>query len=606
MKYQPTTIPNLFDVGMPRNTSGVLAATKRDGKWIETSVEEFKTKVRHFALGLHKLGISKGDKVAIHSENCTEWLIADLAVLSLGAADVPIYTTQNGEQVQYILENSEAKAYLFSKDELVDESWSFVTAAGNVEHHIAFLGSSKDGVQLFNDVLKAGEELDQKESTLFEQLKNDVEPDDLATLMYTSGTTGMPKGVMLAHNNMGSNVNASMERVPFEPTPKPGEKMLSYLPLSHVFERMVNYMYMKMGYPVYYIEDVNDIKEDFTEIQPKFFATVPRLLEKIYVGIKGKGQTMSGLQKQIYYLAVHMAEKYDPSNPPKGLGAVKHGLADKLVYSKIRDVFGGNLVGMISGGAALSPEIMKFVNALGIYCGQGYGLSETSPVIAVTEPGNLIPGSVGQPLTDVEVKIAGDGEILTKGPNVMKGYFKNEEKTKETFSEDGWLQTGDVGHVDEKGNLYVTDRKKSMFKLSTGKYVAPQPIENSLVNSPYVEQAVVIGFQRKFCSALIVPSEENLKNRLTKSGDWKEGERMSMNPKVRELIQKEIDEVNKNLSKWEQVKKFSILDEPLSVEAGELTPTLKLKRPTINKRFSGVIDDIYTSSDEGKGKELVS
>lgn len=426
-----------------------------------------------------------------------------------------------------------------------------------------------------------------------------MKPDDLATLIYTSGTTGMPKGVMLTHNNIASNVLASKEKLPFDKEEFYKQRVLSYLPLSHVFERMIDYMYISMGCRIFYTEKIEEVRDDFKHIKPFFFATVPRLPEKIQTGVKVKGQEFSGIKKSIYYWAIYLTEDYDPEHPPTGIAAIKHKIADKLVYSEIREMFGGSLQGMVSGGAALSPEVFKFMNAIGFICVQGYGLTETSPVITVQKPGEMRIGTSGKPLRDIEIKIADDGEILTRGPNIMKGYYKNEEKTKEVITEDGWFKTGDVGKIDEDGYLYITDRKKSMFKLSTGKYVAPQNIENKLQNSGFIDRVIVIGYKRKFCSALIIPDYANVKKRLKRSGYTPE-EPYSEDEKIRELIQKEVDKVNKDLSPWETIKKFVLLEEPLTVEADELTPTMKVKRNVINEKFSDEIESMYEDEEDEK------
>ncbi len=591
MGYEPTTIIKEIDKGIEEHKADVFIATKRNGEWIKTGKAEFEEKVKHLALGLHELGVRKGDRVSVHSENSAEWVICDQAILSLGAANVPIYTTQPGNQIKYILENSGAKVHIVSNDELFAETKSLMKSIENVEAVITIFGSKHKKLKPFESILEMGKKRAEEEPGLLESLKNEISPDDLATLIYTSGTTGDPKGVMLTHHNISSNLLASLERVPFDNDVKENEQMLSYLPLSHVFERLITYMYLRLGYPIYYIEDINEIRDDFSYVKPFFIATVPRLLEKIHTGIKVKGQEMSGIKKQLYYWAINRALDYDPENPPSGLGAVKHKLADKLIYSKIRELFGGRLLGFISGGAALSPDIFKFFNAIGLYCGQGYGLTETSPVISVTDSNHMRVGSSGRPLSNVEVKIADDGEILTKGPHVMKGYFNNEEKTREVMTDDGWFKTGDVGKL-EDNYLYITDRKKSVFKLSTGKYIAPQVIENKLTNSGYVDQAMVIGYKRKFCSALIVPNFDNVKKRL-KSKGYSVPDEMSTDENVRTLMQKEVDKVNSELSPWETVKKFTLLDEPFTIESGELTPTLKVKRSVVNERYQEEIDSMY-------------
>ena len=591
MVYDPTTIIDEIDKGIERHDSDTFISTKRNGEWVETGKDEFKEKVRNLALGLYELGVRRGDRVSVHSENSAEWVICDQAILSLGAANVPIYTTQPGEQIKYILENSGAKVHIVSNDELFADTKSLMKSIENVEAVITIFGSKHKKLKPFESILEKGRQKHDESPGLFEELKSKISPDDLATLIYTSGTTGDPKGVMLTHNNIGSNLLASLERVPFDDDVEAGEQMLSYLPLSHVFERLITYMYLSLGYPIYYIEDIDEIRDDFSYVQPFFIATVPRLLEKIHTGIKVKGQEMSGIKKQLYYWAINRAHDYDPENPPSGLGAIPHKIADKLIYSKIRELFGGRLLGFISGGAALSPEIFKFFNAIGLYCGQGYGLTETSPVISVTDTDHMRIGSSGTPLSNVEVKIAEDGEILTKGPHVMVGYYNNEEKTKEVLTDDGWFKTGDIGKL-EDNYLFITDRKKSVFKLSTGKYVAPQVIENKLTNSGYIDQAMVVGYKRKFCSALIVPDFANIKKRLTDKG-FSIPDNINEDDKVRARIQKEVDKVNRELSPWETVKKFTLLDKAFSIESGELTPTLKVKRSVVKERYQEQIDSMY-------------
>ena len=586
------TLPDLLFKGFEKFPQGLFSSTKRNGKWHETDVEEFKNKVMFFSLGLYELGVRPGDKVSLHAENSTEWLICDFAILALGAVSVPIYTTQPGEQIKYILENSDSKVHIVSNDEMFADTKPLIKSVSGVKAIISIFGTKLKKLKVFDEILEKGEKLQKKQPDLFNSLKEDVKPEDLATLIYTSGTTGLPKGVMLTHHNISSNVSTSLEKLPFDDEEFYGQDVLSYLPLSHVFERMVDYMYISMGCRIHYIEEIEEIKDDFMHVKPFFFATVPRLMEKIQTGVKVKGQEMSGLQKNLYYWAIYLTEKYDPENPPTGFAALKHRIADKIVYSKIRDLFGGKLRGIVSGGAALSPEIFKFINAIGIVCVQGYGLTETSPVITVQSPGAMRIGSSGKPLRNVEVKIADDNEILTRGPHVMKGYYKDEEQTKEVMTDDGWFKTGDIGKIDEDGYLYITDRKKSMFKLSTGKYVAPQNVENQISGSGFIEQVVVIGFQRKFCSALIVPAYDNVLKRLKRDG-YEPDKPYSKDEKILELIQQEVDKANKTLSPWEQVKKFVLLEEPLTIDSGELTPTMKVKRPVVLEKFEDEIESMY-------------
>jgi len=592
MKYEPKTLIEIVDEGLAYYPEGMFISTKRNGKWHNMAVEDFIEKIKFFGLGLVKLGVEKGDKVSLHSENRTEWLIADQAILSIGAVSVPIYTTQPGEQIKYILENSEARVHIVSNDEMFADTKPIIKSVKPVTSVITFDPSKHKKLKHFDDILELGRQMHEEIPGLFNQLKLELDPEQMATLIYTSGTTGTPKGVMLTHNNISHNVRASIDRMPFKPGELKGRNVLSYLPLSHVFERLMSYMYISMGCKIYYTEDINEIRQDFQAVKPWFMATVPRLMEKIQTGVKVRGQELSGIQKQLYYWAIHRTENFDPDNPPSGLRAIPHKLADKLVYSKIRDLFGGELKAVVSGGAALSPEVFCFINAIGIFIGQGYGLTETSPVICVQEQGNMKVGSSGKPLPDVKVKIADDGEILVKGPNVMKGYYKLEKESGEVFTEDGWFKTGDIGKLDGEGNVYITDRKKSVFKLSTGKYVAPQNVENQLLNSGFIDQIVVLGYKQKFCSALIVPAFDNVKRRLKRDGkDVKDP--MSEDPDVRSLIQKEVEKFNRNLSPWEQVKKFELLDEMLSIENGELTPTMKVKRSVVKEKYSHLIEKMY-------------
>lgn len=594
MKYDPTTILSIVEQGYEKNKTGIYSAVKRNGEWIETSVDDFKQMVHDLALGLYELGVRKGDKVSLHAENSTEWLVIDQAILSIGAAVVPIYTTQPGEQIKYILENSEAKVHFVSNDEVFAETKPLIKGVENVKAIISVLGSDHKKLRTFDDILEMGHKRGEEDPALFEKLRNEVEPEDLATLIYTSGTTGVPKGVMLTHHNIASNALAAHEIFPFDTDDYETPKVLSYLPLAHMFERTASYIYAYVGVPPYYIEDVEDIRDDFASVKPIYLVTVPRLLEKIVTGIKVKGQEMSGLKKQLYYWAVNLAEEYDPENPP---AKWKWKIADKLVYAKIRELFGGRMVGFNVGGAALSPNIARFINGIGIYCGLGYGLTETSPVLTGPPKGELRIGSSGKAITDVELKIAEDGEILAKGPYIMKGYYKMPDKTDEAIDSDGWFHTGDIGHLDEDGWLFVTDRKKSLFKLSTGKYVAPQPIENALVNSGFIEQAVVVGSEHKFCGALIVPNWENMKKRFQTKGYTFPKENITENEYVIKRIQKEVDKVNEDLSKWEKVKRFKLLKDQFTIEDGEITPTLKVKRNVINEKYKEQIDSIYADED---------
>ncbi|HEU4558497.1 MAG TPA: long-chain fatty acid--CoA ligase [Longimicrobium sp.] len=590
--YAPTTILSLVEQGLPKNVTPTTVATKRDGTWVETSRAEFERQVELFAYGLRALGVRRGDRVALHSENSAEWLIADQAILSLGAVNVPIYTTQPADQIEYIVENSEAVAYIVSSQKLHAAVAEVLGRATGLRATIGIRGAFTDGMLGWQEVLAKGEQAKAAEPDYFRLSRAEVRPDDLATLIYTSGTTGTPKGVMLTHWNLASNVLCSLERMPWDIEASRGEKILSYLPLSHVFERMLSYLYLYIGYPVWFVENFEEMLKDLAHVQPVHFSSVPRLLEKVHSAIHAKSATLKGAQKKIFDWGIGLADRYDVEKPLGFGDKVQYAAADALVFKKVRALFGGKLVAITSGGAALSKEVMNFINAVGIFCGQGYGLSETSPVIAVYTRGHLRAGSVGEPITGVEVKIETDGEICVRGPNVMQGYFKMPEATAEVLTDDGWFKTGDVGHLDQDGCLFITDRKKELMKLSTGKYIAPQPIERRLAASRYIEQAVVIGNSRQFCTALVVIDVVAVGNWIKERGDEIPDD-VAGHPTVKELIQKEIDAVNTDLPHWEQVKKFALIARPWSIETGELTPTLKIKRRVIHEKHADDIQTLY-------------
>ncbi len=597
MKYEPAVVPLLIDERLERNKLGIAAAVKRNGKWIETSVADFRNKVKMLGLGLYALGVRKGDRVSIHSENSTEWLICDQAVLSIGAVNVAIYTTQPADQISYILENSEAKVHIVSNDELFKETKSLIKPIKSVTSIISIQPTKHKKLLGFEQVMEMGKELHNEKSTLFDELRNAINPEDLANINYTSGTTGVPKGVMLSHMNLASNTIASATRMPFNVDETDHPKILSYLPLAHMLERIATYLYIHEGASIYYVEDIQEFKTDLITIKPIYFATVPRLLEKIMTGLKARGQELKGIKKTLYYWAIKFAELYDPEHPPSGVDAVKWNFADKLVYSKIREGMGGNLIGTTVGGAALSPNVMRFFNGIGYKVGMGYGLTETSPVMTSSLPTQIRIGSAGLPLEDVEIRIAEDGEIQTIGPNVMQGYYKLPDKTAEVMTADGWFCTGDIGFIDDEGWLFITDRKKSMFKLSTGKYVAPQPIENALMNSGFIDQALVIGNQEKFCAAIIVPDWSNMKKRFESNGHTFPDENVTENEFIIHRIQKEVDKVNMKLPHWEKVKKFILIEEAFTIEKGELTPKMSIRRNVVKEHNKEVIAELYADSE---------
>lgn len=597
MKYEPAVVPLLIEEGMKKNKLGILSAVKRNGQWIETTVDDFKKQVRNLAYALYEMGVRKGDRVSIHSENSTEWLICDQAVLSIGAVNVAVYTTQPGDQIKYILENSEAKVHIVSNDELFESVKDVIKGIKTVEAIITIQPSAHKKLRNWKETLEAGEAYGKENPDLFDELRNAIEPDDLANINYTSGTTGVPKGVMLTHMNLASNALASLARMPFDTDTSDSPKVLSYLPLAHMLERIASYLFICSGASIYYVEDVQEFKSDLVTIKPIYFATVPRLLEKIMTGLKVRGQELTGVKKNIYYWAIRFAESYDPEQPPTGIDLVKWKFADKMVYSKIREGMGGNLIGTTVGGAALAPNVMRFFNGIGLKCGMGYGLTETSPVMTANLKDHIRIGSAGKALEDVEIRIAEDGEIQTKGPNLMVGYYKLPDKTKEVMTDDGWFCTGDIGYIDDDGWLFITDRKKSMFKLSTGKYVAPQPIENALINSGFIDQAIVLGSEEKFCAALIVPDWTNMEKRFAQKGVKYPTEDITHNKTVIDKIQIEVDKVNKKLPHWEKVKKFVLLESPFTIDKGELTPKLSVKRSVVKEHYKDEINSIYREAE---------
>ena len=591
------TVPVLFEQNLGKNISGIACATKRKGSWTTLSVNEFKEQVRYLSLGLHSLGVKKGDAVSIHSPNSSKWVLCDQAILSIGAVNVAIYTTQPTDQIVYILNDSKTVVHFVSTKQMFEGLSEHLLEVSTLKKVVfmeeATTTADEDQFMCFDSLIKLGKRIDQENPELFESLRSKVTSQDLANINYTSGTTGVPKGVMLSHYNLVSNTLSSLERLPFTTTPD-SSAVLSYLPLAHMIERIGAYLYTGAGATIYYIDDLTEIKEDMQQIQPIFFATVPRLLEKIHTGLKSRGQELSGAKKSIYYWALKMAEYFDPETPLKGLNKVKWTIADALVYKKIREGLGGKIEGTISAGAALHPTIMRFFNGIGIKCAVGYGLTETSPILTASLPNKIRIGSAGIPITGVSIRIAEDGEVQATGPNIMQGYFGKPKWTKEVMTEDGWFCTGDIGYLDSDGWLFITDRKKDLFKLSTGKYVAPQPIENGLTKSPFIDQAVVVGIERKFCSALLYPDFARIQEHLDQKNIQVDSNNLSEEPLVVTIIQQEVDKVNINLPPWEQIKKYQLLPQPLSIERGELTPKMSVRRQTVSNSYADLIEKIYS------------
>ncbi|MFX0556718.1 AMP-dependent synthetase/ligase [Maribacter sp. CXY002] len=562
--------------------------TKYDGKWVSTSTQEYINKANAMSRGLLHLGVKPNDKIAIISlTNRTEWNITDIGVLQLGAQTVPIYPTISEEDYEYVLNHSEASYCFVSCDEVLTK----VNAIKSNLKHLKGVYSFNDlsNCESWEHILDLGK--DESNQHEVEDLKDSVTPEQLATIIYTSGTTGRPKGVMLSHNNIVSNVIASELRVPFEA----GAGALSFLPVCHIFERMILYLYQYCSIEIYFAEGLDKISDNLKEVKPNVMTVVPRLLEKVYDAIIAKGSLLTGIKKKLFFWAVDLGLKFEPYGKNGWWYEKQLALARKLIFSKWQEGLGGNLTTMVSGSAALQTRLSRIFGAAGIPVMEGYGLTETSPVISVNqeEGGGWKIGCVGRIIKDVEVKIAEDGEILCKGPNVMMGYYKDEEKTKEVLI-NGYFHTGDIGEIDSDGFLKITDRKKEMFKTSGGKYVAPQLLENRFKQSRFIEQIMVVGEGEKMPAALIQPDFDFLNNWAAKKGiSLSQTSDITLNPTVLERFQEEIDLANEQFAKWEKVKQFRLTPDVWTINDGHLTPTMKLKRKIIKEKYIHLYNDIY-------------
>lgn len=570
-------------------------AYKKDGAWLPVSYREFKKKVDLFAAGLLELGFRKGDKVGLLSENRIEWPIADFGAISIGVVDVPVYPTNTPPKVQYLLEDSQSRGVICSTENQLKKILEIRENLPELSQVICMdLAEARPGVLSFEDVLKKGEENWEKRKTEVEDLRSQIQEDDLVTLIYTSGTTGDPKGVMLTHKNFVSNVRAAGEVLPVVKE----EVALSFLPLSHSFERCPGYYCMLyLGVKIAYAESIDRVPQNMVEVKPTVMCSVPRLYEKMYTRIMASVQQSPFWKRFLFFWALRSGETcrmplYEGKKP--GLwSSLKYKIADSLVFSKIRAKLGGKIRYFISGGAPLSPEIMKFFYLAGVLILEGYGLSETSPMISANTPDAFRFGTVGKPLPEVEVKIDEDGEILARGPNIMKGYFKKEADTRESIDEDGWFHTGDIG-VWEEGFLKITDRKKDLIITAGGKNVAPGYLENLFKEDSFIEEFVVVGDRKKYIAALIVPHFESLKSYgLEKGLPFKEPEDLCDSPEIQKMIEARIQALSTNLASYETIKKFTLLREPFSEKTGELTPTMKVKRKVVYQKYSQAIDQMY-------------
>ncbi len=586
-----TEITRLFDFPyyqLEKYNLDKAFTTKYDGKWQSISSQEYIDQANAISRGLLRLGLKPNDKIAvISSTNRTEWNILDIGILQIGVQNAPIYPTISAEDYEYILNHSEA-TYCFISDSEVLEKLNSIKANTKLKGIYTF--DTIENENHWTDILKLGEDTSNQNDV--EDRKNDVKPEDLATLIYTSGTTGKPKGVMLSHKNLVSNVLDSEKRVPFD---NGKSKSLSFLPVCHVFERMILYLYQYCGVEIYFAESIEKMSDNLKEIKPHVMTAVPRLYEKVFDKIIAKGADLTGVKKKLFFWAVELGLKYEPYGKNGWWYEKQLALARKLIFSKWKEGLGGNLDLMVSGSAALQPRLTRVFAAAGMPIMEGYGLTETSPVISVNDQrkGGFQIGTVGRVIDNVEVKIAKDGEILVKGPNVMLGYYKDPKKTTEVMTGD-YFHTGDIGEISDDGFLKITDRKKEMFKTSGGKYVAPALLENMFKQSRFIEQIMVIGEGEKMPAALIQVNFEFVE-------EW--GKRHNIifnstddiitNETLHTRIQEEIDIANKDFGKWEQIKKFEITPDIWSIDEGHLTPTMKMKRKIIKEKYKNLIEKVY-------------
>lgn len=573
---------------LEKNPLQDLYCRREDKKnWTKYSTQQSWEYIKQVGKGLIHLGLQPGDKVAIISTtNRPEWNFIDQGCLNVGIIDVPVYPTISPAEYEYIFNNAEVK-YVFLSDRMIYKKVAAV--AENIPSlKKIFCFDEVEGVESWKTILQTDSKLDE----VFEQRRNAIQPDDIATIIYTSGTTGFPKGVMLTHHNIVSNVKDSIQMVPV----LKGETTLSFLPVCHVFERTLNYVYLAGGASIYYADGLESIAANIADVRPHVFATVPRLLEKVYEGILKKGNALEGFQKEVFSWSMKLAQSLELGKPKSILQLAEFAVADKLVYSKWRAALGGRLKAIICGSAPLQPKLATIFTNGGIPVLEGYGLTETSPVLSVVplKKSKFRAGCVGQILPSVQVKIAEDGEILVKGPNVMKGYFKNEEATKAVFNADGWFLTGDIGEFTKDNFLKITDRKKELFKTSGGKYVAPAPIENKMKESLFIEQMALVGDGRKFVGALIIPAFDQLKVWCKENNvNFTSKENVIKEKMVQDFYWKIVNEYNVHFGKVEQVKMIELLPNEWTTESGELTPTMKLKRKVIADKYKEIIESFY-------------
>lgn len=603
---EPRTINELFGQAVARRAHQVVMSFKRDKRWHDITGAELRARVEHAALGLHRLGVRAGDRVALLAESSPEWSLSDYAILACGAINVPIYPTQAIDQVEFILRNSGARVLFIGNQRLLRRVQPALEALKKHERPQLILfareaddkeaNKQKDGLTL-SQLEQQGAEERTAQPQLFAELAAQAQPDDLATIIYTSGTTGVPKGVMLSHRNLVSNTLQTGSIFELHDD----DIALSFLPLSHVFERIVLYVYMSFGVQLSFARGVETMSEDIKEVRPTIVTAVPRLFERIYATINKKAAEATPLQQKIFHRALEVGRavailKDKGELVPLRL-KLEHKVLDKLVFTKWRAAVGGRLRFFVSGGAALSPELAYIFAGAGITILQGYGLTETSPVVSLNRLKANRIGTIGQTIPGVKVKIAEDGELLVQGDNVMQGYYQMADETERAlqhYADGVWFHTGDIGMMDANGFIRITDRKKDLLKTSLGKYIAPQPIENMIRTIPMVEQVIVVGNARKFPSALIVPTFDALRAYAKSLGvEVRDKAELVRHPRIVEYFKKKVDEVTKELAPHEKIKKIGLLDQDFSVEGGELTPTLKVRRKFVEDKHRAVIDALY-------------
>lgn len=587
------TIPQVFINTVKSFQKDNLLLYKSGGKYVPVSTSEFEEKVKGFTLGLKDLGLNPGEKLIILSENRPEWVMANFANLCLGAITVPIYTTLTPEQIRYIIDDSNAKIVVCSNLDMWKKLDAIKDELDKVTHFIIFESEAPEGVLSFKKVVASGNKLASDEPNLFEKTALRVQPEDVASIIYTSGTTGVPKGVMLTHHNLISNMMAVCQVIEFTVD----DIALSWLPLSHSFEHLVTVAYIYKGVSIGYAESVETVGENMQELRPHLLTSVPRLYEKIYSAIMESVQSGSALKRKIFFWALKTGKKAGQKKltgqKVSPMLEMKRKIAHKLVFSKIIAKTGGRVRIFISGAAPLSKDIAEFFHALGIVILEGYGLTETAPCITLNTFQHLRFGTVGRPVSGVEVKIAEDGEILAKGPNIMKGYYNKPAETAEVFDGE-WFKTGDVGLIDSDGFITITDRKKDIIVTAGGKNVAPQQIENLLRTSPFINNVLAIGDRRKFISALIVPEFDKLESyAMANKISFSSREELLNNEKILNKIEEEMAKSTEDLARYEKIKKFALLKRDFEIEKGELTPTLKVKRNIVEDKYKTLIDSFY-------------